>query len=592
MQSEKPVGQTYILKLLLNFLKPHKALLALSTISVIIGVVCELIWTYLLKNLTDVALGRDFAGVKKYIIIMFALTLASLFVNFLGPYLSGVSSSLAVRDIRRRFFYHIGQVSVSYIEQHHSGNIVSRLTNNIGKIKAFYENIISMIYFPLVLIGAISYLFFISWKLLLLSIIIIPSTLYFADKINRPITLYTKIMLQHTEDVNSIAKDTIGGIHILKAFNLKHALYNKYKDSVEKSLKESIKIENRRSWIMPITTLLEVMPLIVCVIYGGYLRINNQITTGDLLASLNLLNMIIMPVSAIPGVLAVIRESIGASESLVEILNAPVECTGGKHTKGISNKIPIEFDNITFSYNSNLKVLDGLNLKIHEGQTVAIVGASGSGKSTIFKLLCGFHKPQEGNIKLFGRKMNDWNLIDFRNQISLVSQDEYLFPGTIAENISYGRLGASMEEIIKAAKQVNAHDFIIQLADNYNTLIGERGNKLSGGQKQRIALARAVLKDAPIILLDEATSALDTKSEESILKLITGFAGHKTILVIAHRICSIKGADRILVVNHGRVVEDGTHEQLLKEGKVYGQLYFTQYSSNHVEDNNLSEVLV
>jgi ABC-type multidrug transport system fused ATPase/permease subunit len=312
---------------------------------------------------------------------------------------------------------------------------------------------------------------------------------------------------------------------------------------------------------------------------GGYLALTGRVTPGGLFAFMYLLHFLIEPLSSGPDLIAALRAATGTAGRIVEVMHRPVERADGQVFEADPAKPAIRYEDVSFGYGEQTHVLDGVSFSISHHKMVALVGHSGSGKSTVLKLLCGFYEPRAGGVELYGRGLGEWNLESLRRQLALVAQDTYLFPASIAENISYGRPGATMGEIIEAAKMANAHRFILELPDGYSTLVGERGNRLSGGERQRIGIARAILKDAPILLLDEPTSALDTQSESLIQEALERFMQGRTVLVIAHRLSTIKHADEIFVLDGGRVAERGTHEDLIGQGGVYRQLYLKQFES-------------
>jgi ABC-type multidrug transport system fused ATPase/permease subunit len=272
------------------------------------------------------------------------------------------------------------------------------------------------------------------------------------------------------------------------------------------------------------------------------------------------------------------RGNLGTAEHLLEILDKKVERIDGEAYCIDEFASAVEFYKVDFSYDGDTKLFENLSFTIEHGKITALVGPSGVGKSTIFKLLCGFYEHQEGNIKLYGKSLKRWKLSAARSLTSIVSQDTYLFPGTIIENIAYGCPSASVDEIVAAARAANAHDFIMEFPEGYNTTTGERGAKLSGGQRQRISIARAILKNAPILLLDEATSALDMESERQVQEALDIFMKGRTVFIIAHRLSTVKNADEILVLNQGQIVERGKHEQLLEKEGMYKKLYFKKFT--------------
>jgi subfamily B ATP-binding cassette protein MsbA/ATP-binding cassette subfamily B protein AbcA/BmrA len=322
--------------------------------------------------------------------------------------------------------------------------------------------------------------------------------------------------------------------------------------------------------------MLRYIPQLVAPLYGGYLAFTGEITVGSLIASTYLIWMIFLPVENMLEWMRSLREVAPAVERVFEILDQPTENGQPARVQPVACAQAITFNAVTFQYNDDANILENLTFSIDRGKVVALVGSSGCGKSTVLKLLCGFYRPQSGQIQINGRDIFQSSIRDARRLVSLVSQETYLFPTTIAENISHGRLGATPDEIVAAAKAANAHDFITAQPEGYESQVGEWGIRLSGGEKQRIALARAILKDAPILLLDEPTSALDTHAEAIVQEALERFMCGRTVLVIAHRLSTIKNVDEIIVLDQGHLQERGTHAELMQSDTLYKRLYLKQ----------------
>jgi len=310
--------------------------------------------------------------------------------------------------------------------------------------------------------------------------------------------------------------------------------------------------------------------------FGGYLAISGHLTFGNLTAFIVMLNFVANPLSSLPPIIAGIGEASGAAQRMVGILDQDTERMDGQKFPFDEKAAVVRFAHVDFSYGEE-PVLQDVSLSIQRGQTVAVVGPSGGGKSTLLRLLLGFYPLEENRLFLFEQDLNDWSLPSAREHMALVAQDTYLFPVSIAENIACGRPGASQAEIERAARMANIHDYIVSLPEGYRTLAGERGVRLSGGQRQRLALARAILKDAPILLLDEPTSALDTESEALVQEALERFMAGRTTIVIAHRLSTIRDADRVLVLEGGRIVEQGSHDELMSRAGRYKELYLRQF---------------
>lgn len=576
---ERDVVSWKVIKRLLLFIRPHMVWLILMVITSLVLAGLNILNAYALKGAIDATLSHAMGQLSKYLYLVIAAMVVEIPVSMLRTYATGRFSEKSLYDIRQHTTEHISKLPVSYLEKHPTGDLVSRLTNDISLIQGFLQGSLSeLISQPLTFIAAAIYVFIISWKLTLFSVVAVPLLMWLTIKLSEPIEKYTKSQQESLSNVNSIAQDSISGLVVTKSFTLEGVMLRKYNDAVDKALGKALKVAKVQAVLEPVRAFMQMAPFMVTFAYGGYLAINNQMTFGGVLAFINLLNFVVNPITLIPRLISSFRSTTAAARRIFEVWDEPQERSDGKVFSVDKNAAAISFDNVCFSYNEDEKLLfDHLSFEIYSGETVALVGPSGCGKSTVLKLITGFYKPTTGRILIYGHDMEEWSLEGVRDLISVVSQDTYLFPDSIYENIAYGKKDASESEIKEAARLAGIHDFIENLPDKYNTMVGERGVKLSGGQRQRIAIARAILKNAPILLLDEATSALDTESEYYIQQSLEELMEGRTSLVIAHRLSTIKNADRILVMNNGKIVETGTHDELYNSDSLYRQLYLKQY---------------
>ena len=570
------------------FIKPYR-FVALGFIMVsLAGMFVDLAQAYLLKNLIDTALAIQQSELLQYIIFFLLVFVIGFVLTFFIKYLYGLFSNRFLHDFRYHFMQHIQKLSITAMEKYHSGDLLSRLTNDISIFQDFIGNSLLDVFKQFImLIAAAFYMTLMNWKLFIASIILIPPALIGVNILMKPMRGYYKKANDNLGKANATAQDVLNGIFTVKAFNLQLMMGDKYREHIDGELNYQLKASGIQRWIPPFNILMRTLPTVISGAYGCYLIIHGIMTPGELIAFVFLLGYVQWPLAFLPDMFNRVKRAMCAAERLVEVLDIPNERTNGADFIKTEPTEMLRFTNVTFAYNEGTPILNDLSFTVYKGQKIAIVGPSGCGKSTVFKLLCGNYESHQGVIKVFDQDSRVWNLNALRTVFSIISQDIFLFPVSIYENIAYGRSNASEAEIIAASKVANAYEFIMELPDGYNTLVGERGIKLSGGQKQRVALARAILKGSPILLLDEPTSALDNHSEALVQEAIDRTLQDKTAIIIAHRLSTIKGVDRILVMEKGWIAEQGTHEQLLAQNGLYTKLYQKQFNS--VESREMTE---
>ncbi|MHB0864651.1 ABC transporter ATP-binding protein [Paenibacillus sp. SEL3] len=586
--------------------------LCLAAIDIILG-----------KAIEQMAQGT-FSSTQNMIYLVVGMTLIGMPCKFVMRYASARFSVSALRDLRGDLVHKFCDLPVSSVERKFTGDLVSRLTNNTAVLQNFFiQQFANLFYLPLVFTASLILLLLTSWKLILASLALMPIGMIITSLMSKPIEKYSADLQEKIAHLNAVGQDAIGGIPIVKAFNMQAVLLKKYMVIMEGVVKRGLRLEKRYAAITPVGVMMLATPIILVIVYGGYLIQHGELNAGGIVLFLYLISFILQPIAMLPTIISQMKEAGGAAKHLFEVLDWQNERQDGEMTlvdqkrenraphlkddaDGEANRMSeggaesdddvdsvavVSFEHLTFGYDEGNTVLKDISFQAGQGDMVAIVGASGGGKSTIFKLLCGFNEPGEhaGTIQLFGKSLTDWNLTSLRSHISMVSQEPSLFPATIAENIGYGRLEATREEIVEAAKAAHAHDFIVQLPEGYETLLSERGGGLSGGQKQRISIARALLKNAPLLLLDEPTSALDSQSEAQVQNAMNAVMQNRTVLVIAHRLSTVRQANRIIVLDQGSIVESGSHEELLGRDGVYRKLYLKNFEEEqHTTENGNS----
>ncbi|WP_068775550.1 ABC transporter ATP-binding protein [Paenibacillus sp. FJAT-26967] len=565
---------------LLSFVKFHKGWMIVGIASAVAAAVIE-VWTgSLIERLTTQAENGAGPVVTQLVYTVFVVILIGVPAKYFMAYGVEKSSARAVRDIRNHVMNHVGKLPVHSLEKQHTGDVLSRMNNDLQLIHQFMiRDLAQWFYHPLLFAGCFIYLIWIQWELMVYSLLLFPVSLFVSQWIGKQLQQLTEEAQANMGRMNANLQDTLGGMPVVKSYLLSGMMFRSYQSLLQLTAQKKLAVKKREAWVNPLLSTLMLSPIIFAVSYGSYLISQGLLGTGELIAFLYLLNLALEPLEHIPELITHTFEMSGALKRISAIVEEPAENQEG-HAIERRSAPPVSFQAVSFAYEGNSLILKNLSFTVPEGATIALVGASGGGKSTVIKLLCGFHPlaAGQGTIQVFGQPINGCNLDALRSHFSVVTQDSFLFSGTVAENIGYGREGASMDEVIGAAKSAHAHSFIMELPEGYQTHVGERGGFLSGGQRQRIAIARAFLKDAPILLLDEPTSALDPQSEISIQEALNVLMKERTTIVIAHRLSTVQNADAIWVMENGEIAEAGTHAELLDKKGLYAKSYYQEFA--------------
>ncbi len=489
-------------------LKVHHTWLGLVWFTAFIAGIMDFLNPFLLKTLTDSAIAQQSEVFHRLVFCALAAMAVDVALKYFTRVIAIRYEIYTIRDLRNRVVAHLQRLPISYTSTFHSGDLVSRLNNDIDKIALLPKRIHELVEQPVTFIFGFSYMFILSWKLLLATCILIPISAILFDKVVKPMQAHSQKELEHLARANAVTQDAIRGIYIIKAFNLQKILSAKYQLIAEDVRKEGLEIDKRRAIEFAVFLMLRYIPQLVAPLFGGYLAFTGEISVGALIASTYLIWMVFIPVETMLGWMRNLREVAPAVERIYEILDHPIENGKRSVITPVNASKAVSFNAVHFQYSAGQIILEDFALDLDQGEIVALVGSSGCGKSTVLKLLCGFYRPQKGQILINGRDIFDSGIRDARRQVSLVSQETYLFPTTIAENIAYGRLGATQNEIQEAAKAANAHDFINALADGYKTQVGEWGSKLSGGENsgspwpgQSSRMPRSCFLMNPLLLL-------------------------------------------------------------------------------------------
>lgn len=556
-----------ILMQLLKYAGRHSRFILLALLAGALCAGCGVAGSELLKRVVDGLAAGTLAGAGAVFWMCMGILAAGAGSAWMARYASGSAATKLLEEVKDDAVLRISEMTSEYIAKNHSGEILSRLTDDANRVSNFVQNdLILMIRNPFLLLFYFVYLLYLNPPLFLLSIVPAVLCLPFGASLTTKFKAGSSAYMQYSADVISSSVDMVGGMEVVKSCCLEETLLADYRQSVQKMTDMAIhndgnQYKGRAFWILSGT-----LSSILCLVAGGWFCMQGRLTIGGLVAFFSLLPKMVEVINDMANRVFNSKAALAAAERVFAILNTPVEPTGTAQS-GMEDAPAIEFRNVSFAYEEGAPVLNGASFKVPRGKVMAVVGASGGGKSTLLRLLCGFYRPQEGSILVEGVALEDWNLEALRSRISYVSQHAYLFPASVGENIALGKPGADADAIRKAAEAANAAGFINGLPEGYDTPTGERGSRLSGGQIQRISIARAILKDAPILLLDEATSALDVQAEAEVQKALDELAKGRTTLVVAHRLSTIKNADYIVVMEQGKVVGVGTYQELMTGGK-------------------------
>jgi len=509
------------------------------------------------------------------LLIVGSTLLKNLFYYW-SSYISSPIRSATITFLRNDVYEKILALPIGYFTERRKGDLISRMTNDIYEIESSVVSTLEgLIKDPLTIIGYLAYMIYLSPHLSLFLLILLPITGFLIGRISRTLKRQSKDASAKLGESLSVLDETLGGIRVIKGFGAESLLRKKFVEINDSLFRIRNKMNARRDLASPLTEVLGVGILTVILYYGGMLVFKTHgkgFSGGDLISYIAVFAMLINPAKTLSTSIFNIQRGAAAMERVEDLLKAPVaihDDPNGRKLVAFDSRI--EFRNVSFSY-EDAGILEHIDLVIEKGKTVALVGSSGAGKSTLADLVPRFHDVSGGELLIDGVNIKDYSLRSVREQMSIVTQEPILFNDTIASNISLGKPDATREEIIRAAEIANAHNFIIQKEQGYETNIGDRGNKLSGGERQRLTIARAVLKNPPILILDEATSSLDTESERLVQDAINKMMEHRTSIVIAHRLSTIRHADEIIVLQKGRIVERGTHDELMRRQGFYHKL--------------------
>lgn len=561
-----------------SYTKPWTKHLAAATVGLFLALAVNLTAPAIIRRIIVIMEGTQLEAYQNHIIVL-ALVLLGLFLvrafgQFLNWYFAHIASWNMVSQIRQKLYNHMQKLSMGFYHNKQTGELLSRIVNDTMQFENMLAHAIpEMITNALTIIGVLAILLFISPLLTLLILIPIPLMFILRGLIKKMRSHFRRGQ-KELAALSAVLQDNISGMREIQVFNKQEFEAGRVKEKADNHANNIIKALFRVGVLNPTVLFITSIGTIIVLIAGPNLSLTTSFQISDLVAFLLYINMFYAPITNLARLIEDIQHGLVGAERVFEVLDTQSEVKDREGATDISNaKGEIEFKNVTFSYEDNITVLNDISFKVGHGQTLALVGPTGVGKSTIGALVARFYDPTSGKILLDGKDTKDITVKSLRDQLSIVLQDVFLFNGTIADNIAYGSKDASREQIKYAAEIACISEFIESLPDGYDTLIGERGVRLSGGQKQRLSIARSVLREAPILILDEATSAVDTETERDIQLALDKIAGTRTIIVIAHRLSTIRKADIIIVLNKGKIAEMGNHKELMEQNGIYKNLY-------------------
>lgn len=505
--------------------------------------------------------------------------------GYLNGYVIASVTNRVGADIRSDIYAHIQSLPIRFFHRSRVGDIMSRMSNDVSLIQNSSMVVTQAIDGPILIVAGLGKMFWISWKLSLMTMVFVPLMAIAIDRLTKKLRPLTTVTQESLGDVSATVEESITGVRIIKSFGMESHEIKRFNTVNTRSLTAILRYWRRNALVLPCIDVMGGIATSLIIAIGGWMVVTGSISFSKLGEFAMLAFMVAGAAKQFGRLNVTYQQTLAAGARVFEILDTKsdlIENPNGVDLQNVQGQV--EFRDVRFEYNEGEIVLDGVSFTINPGEVVAIVGPSGSGKSTIADLILRFYDVTSGQIFVEGHDVRDIRTTSLREQMAMVPQETILFGGTIAENIAYGRPGADMSEIIEVAKAANAHEFITQCPDGYNTLLGERGVGLSGGQRQRISIARALLKNPRILILDEATSSLDAASEGIVQEALDRLMKGRSTLVIAHRLSTVKNADRILYLDQGRVLESGAFDQLVGSGGLFSQLYKTQFRSQEATD--------
>ncbi|ADO76408.1 ABC transporter ATP-binding protein [Halanaerobium praevalens] len=591
MDSVKENNHFELLKRVFKYILPYKGRLAGGVASMLVHAFLTVFFVKVFQDLletiiSDIDMGREGMIQLSLVAGMMIVVYFLKGVSYYGKtYLVSYVSQKAIKDMRDDLYAHLHNLSLSFYSKNKTGDILSRVTNDVKNLESsMIKTTVGTIDKVFTLIGGIIYLVYLNYRLTVFLIIILPLITYVITKFNYKLKKVSRRVQIKIADVSDVLQETLSAVRVVKSFGREEYEFDRFSSENHANFRAKMKKTQYGAILTPLVEFIAAISFTAILWYGGYEVMQGRMTASELIAFFTLLLTISDPLRSITKLSKRLQQLFASAERVFEIMDTESELREDDQNKIELKKVAGEvvYDNVSFAYNKNEIVLKNINLTANPGEIVALVGHSGAGKTTMVDLIPRFFDPISGRMRLDGHDLRDLQIDSLRDFIGIVPQETILFSGSLRDNIAYGDLEADFEAIQQAAEAANAHGFIMDFPNAYDTIVGERGVGLSGGQKQRVSIARAILKDPKILILDEATSSLDSESENLVQEALENLMEARTTFIIAHRLSTIKNADKIVVVEQGEIMEVGSHQKLLAAQGKYASLYQGQF----IEDPN------
>ena len=570
----------------LKYIKPYWKRGLAAGICTIIAAGGTAYLPFVIKDMVDQVLSEKNTTMLNWIVLSIIVVFVIRGIAYYGQsYLMNYVGQRVIIDIRKAVFEKLQRLSMSFYDKHKTGTIMSYVTNDVSALQsAMVDNVVEMITETVILVASIVMMIYLDWKLFLVTFATFPVVLFFIDSFGKRIRKSGSRIQEAAADITSVLQEVASSPRVIKSFVREGYEVERFDKENMNNFRANMKYAQLSSTLTPTIEFVAAVGVSIILWYGGNSVINGSITAGSLVAFLTYAVNISNPIKRLSRVIGNIQKALAAAQRVFDVLDLPEAIKNAPDAKALPKvKGDVRFNDVSFAYNENEEVLSHVSFEVKPGEMIAFVGPSGAGKSTVASLLPRFYDATNGSITIDGEDIRKVTLDSLREQVGIVPQETVLFNGSVYDNILYGRLDATREEVEAAAKAANAHDFIMQLPDGYETMLGDRGMNISGGQRQRISIARAILKNPQILILDEATSALDTESERVVQEALDRLMVGRTSFVIAHRLSTIKNADKIMVLEKGQLIEQGNHDELMAMDGLYAHLYKIQYRSKEAK---------